>query len=258
MNKTPDRHAIAQAHDNETTQGKIFRDLPVSGTHGHSYVQAHRSREDLPADCILNGVDIAEAALQWRGELGYEEGAALHEGEFAAFVSYALANPTTFVALVDTYSVLDTGLRNFVTVALALAEAGFEAKGVRIDSGDLAYLSKEARQLFDRTADDLDAGTYGAGRGSLAESLRKCYVVASNDINERVLLSLRDQGAKVDAYGIGTHLVTCQAQPALGCVYKLVEISGEPCLKLSQEPGKTTIPGALAASFCLRGDCVVG
>ena len=80
-----------------------------------------RSREDLPADCILNGVDIAEAALQWRGELGYEEGAALHEGEFAAFVSYALANPTTFVALVDTYSVLDTGLRNFVTVALALA-----------------------------------------------------------------------------------------------------------------------------------------
>ena len=198
------------------------------------------------ADCILNGVDIAEAALQWRGELGYEEGAALHEGEFAAFVSYALANPTTFVALVDTYSVLDTGLRNFVTVALALAEAGFEAKGVRIDSGDLAYLSKEARQLFDRTADDLDAGTYGAGRGSLAESLRKCYVVASNDINERVLLSLRDQGAKVDAYGIGTHLVTCQAQPALGCVYKLVEISGEPCLKLSQEPGKTTIPGAKA------------
>mmetsp|Transcript_22116 Transcript_22116/g.57708 ORF Transcript_22116/g.57708 Transcript_22116/m.57708 type:complete len:548 (+) Transcript_22116:187-1830(+) len=226
--------------------GKIFRDLPVSGTHGHSYVQAHRSREDLPADCILNGVDIAEAALQWRGELGYEEGAALHEGEFAAFVSYALANPTTFVALVDTYSVLDTGLRNFVTVALALAEAGFEAKGVRIDSGDLAYLSKEARQLFDRTADDLDAGAYGAGRGSLAESLRKCYVVASNDINERVLLSLRDQGAKVDAYGIGTHLVTCQAQPALGCVYKLVEISGEPCLKLSQEPGKTTIPGAKA------------
>ena len=226
--------------------GKIFRDLPVSGTHGHSYVQAHRSREDLPSDCILNGVDIAEAALQWRGELGYEEGAALHEGEFAAFVSYALANPTTFVALVDTYSVLDTGLRNFVTVALALAEAGFEAKGVRIDSGDLAYLSKEARQLFDRTADELDAGTYGAGRGSLAESLRKCYVVASNDINERVLLSLRDQGAKVDAYGIGTHLVTCQAQPALGCVYKLVEISGEPCLKLSQEPGKTTIPGAKA------------
>ena len=73
------------------------------------------------AGCVLNGIDIAETALQWRGELGYEEGAALHEGEFAAFVSYALANPTTFVALVDTYSVLDTGLRNFVTVALALA-----------------------------------------------------------------------------------------------------------------------------------------
>ena len=210
--------------------GKIFRSLPVVGTHGHSYVQAHRSRSDLPDDCVLNGVDIAESALRWRTELGYEESAVLHEGEFAAFVAYALANPTTFVALVDTYSVLDTGLRNFVTVALALAEAGFAAKGVRIDSGDLAYLSKQARLLFDETADVLDAGAHGAGRGALASSLRQCYVVASNDINERVLLSLRDQGAKVDAYGIGTHLVTCQAQPALGCVYKLGEIAGEPCV----------------------------
>jgi hypothetical protein len=149
---------------------------------------------------------------------------------------------------------IDTSTRE-INSQKTTQEAGFEAKGVRIDSGDLAYLSKEARSLFDRTADELDAGTYGAGRGSLAESLRKCYVVASNDINERVLLSLRDQGAKVDAYGIGTHLVTCQAQPALGCVYKLVEISGEPCLCCRV---RSFVDGVLRASRRRRGDGVSG
>mmetsp|Transcript_1363 Transcript_1363/g.4082 ORF Transcript_1363/g.4082 Transcript_1363/m.4082 type:complete len:545 (+) Transcript_1363:239-1873(+) len=220
--------------------GKLFPDLPVSGTHAHSYVQSHRGREDMPPTTTLNGVDVVEAALRWRRDLGYEEAGVLHEGEFAAFVSYALANPTNFVALVDTYSTLDTGLKNFLTVALALKEAGFDPKGVRIDSGDLAYLSKQARRLFDATADQL-AGT---PRAAVGACLRNCVVVASNDLNERVILSLKDQGAAVDCYGIGTHLVTCQAQPALGCVYKLVEIAGEPCIKLSNEISKTTIPGA--------------
>jgi len=223
--------------------GKIFRDLPVAGTHAHSYVQAHQSQAHLPDERTLNGVDVVATALRWRAELGYDDAANLHEGEFAAFCAYALANPTAFSALVDTYSTLETGLRNFVTVALALKEAGFDPKGVRIDSGDLAYLSKEARRFFDATADELAKGP----KAAIGACLRQCQVIASNDINERVLLSLRDQGAKVDVYGIGTHLVTCQAQPALGCVYKLVEIGGEPCIKLSNEIAKTTIPGAKSA-----------
>mmetsp|Transcript_28874 Transcript_28874/g.86961 ORF Transcript_28874/g.86961 Transcript_28874/m.86961 type:complete len:545 (-) Transcript_28874:32-1666(-) len=220
--------------------GKIFRDLPVTGTHAHSYVQAHASRADLPENRTINGVDVVEAALRWRYDLGYDDAANLHEGEFSAFCAYALANPTEFSALVDTYSTMETGLRNFITVALALKEAGFESKGVRIDSGDLAYLSKQARALFDATADEIAKGP----KAEIGDCLRRVQVIASNDLNERVILSLREQNAKIDVYGIGTHLVTCQAQPALGCVYKLVEIDNEPCIKLSNEIVKTTIPGA--------------
>ena len=205
--------------------GKIFRDLPVTGTHAHSYVQAHASRADLPENRTINGVDVVEAALRWRYDLGYDDAANLHEGEFSAFCAYALANPAEFSALVDTYSTMETGLRNFITVALALKEAGFESKGVRIDSGDLAYLSKQARALFDATADEIAKGP----KAEIGDCLRRVQVIASNDLNERVILSLREQNAKIDVYGIGTHLVTCQAQPALGCVYKLVEIDNEPC-----------------------------
>ena len=135
----------------------------------------------------------------------------------------------------DTYDTLSSGVPNFICVALALRELGYVAKGIRLDSGDLAYLSKEARRLF-RAAD----ARYGS-------SLHSCTVVASNDINEAVLLSLNDQGHEIDAFGVGTNLVTCQAQPALGMVYKLVEINGVPRIKLSQDVGKVTIPGAKEA-----------
>ena len=117
-------------------------------------------------------------------------------------------------------------------VAICLIRLGYSPKGIRLDSGDLAYLSTECRRKIDATADEL--GVPG---------LKKSIIVASNDINESVLLSLNSQGHCIDAFGIGTHLVTCQAQPALGCVYKLVEINGSPRIKLSQEIGKVVIPG---------------
>jgi nicotinate phosphoribosyltransferase len=78
-------------------------------------------------------------------------------------------------------------------------------------------------------------------------ALAKCVIIASNDLNENILLSLAKQGHSIDAFGIGTNLVTCQAQPALGMVFKLVELNGEPRIKLSQDSAKITIPGAKEA-----------
>jgi nicotinate phosphoribosyltransferase len=133
---------------------------------------------------------------------------------------------------------------NFICVALALRDAGHAAVGIRLDSGDLAYLSKEARAAF-RAVD-----------ARVGSSLARCAIVASNDINEAVLLSLADQGHEIDVFGIGTHLVTCQAQPALGMVFKLVEVNGTPRIKLSQDAGKVTIPGSKEAFRLIGGEGV--
>ncbi|XP_037927829.1 nicotinate phosphoribosyltransferase isoform X2 [Teleopsis dalmanni] len=125
-----------------------------------------------------------------------------------------------------------SGLLNFSAVALALYDFGFYAVGIRIDSGDLAYLSCLARETFEKIAERFKVSWFN-----------KLTIVASNDINEDTILSLNEQGHKIDCFGIGTHLVTCQRQPALGCVYKLVEINGQPRIKLSQDVEKVTMPG---------------
>ncbi|XP_053960981.1 nicotinate phosphoribosyltransferase isoform X1 [Anastrepha ludens] len=125
-----------------------------------------------------------------------------------------------------------SGLLNFCAVALGLNDLGYHAVGIRIDSGDLAYLSCLARETFEKVAECFKVPWFN-----------KLTIVASNDINEDTILSLNEQGHKIDCFGIGTHLVTCQRQPALGCVYKLVEINGQPRIKLSQDVEKVTMPG---------------
>ncbi|KAG8293226.1 hypothetical protein J6590_023386 [Homalodisca vitripennis] len=125
-----------------------------------------------------------------------------------------------------------SGLLNFCAVALALNDLGYRAVGIRIDSGDLAYLSNKARECFVKIATKYNIPWFS-----------QLQIVASNDINEETILSLNEQGHKIDCFGIGTHLVTCQRQPALGCVYKMVEVNGVPRIKLSQDVGKVTMPG---------------
>ena len=156
-------------------------------------------------------------ALEWRTKLSDKLNIIQSEssdGELAAFASYAIAFPEGFLALVDTYDVNKSGLLNFAAVTLALHDLGYTAIGIRIDSGDLAYLSRVARETFQNIATKFNIPWFA-----------NVQIVASNDINEDTILSLNDQGHAIDCFGIGTHLVTCQRQPALGCVYKLVEIN---------------------------------
>ncbi|XP_037709420.1 nicotinate phosphoribosyltransferase isoform X2 [Drosophila subpulchrella] len=219
--------------------GKLFN-IPVKGTHAHAYITSFSSIGELKTRLIKHkqtGImeDLLEHAVKHRALLSHlldvstEESS---EGELAAMVSYAIAFPDGFMALVDTYDVKRSGLLNFSAVALALNDLGYHALGIRIDSGDLAYLSCLARETFEKVAERFKVPWFN-----------KLTIVASNDINEDTILSLNEQGHKIDCFGIGTHLVTCQRQPALGCVYKLVEINGQPRIKLSQDVEKVTMPG---------------
>jgi nicotinate phosphoribosyltransferase len=209
----------------------------------HSYVTSFFGLDEI-TNPDLAGPDgkkhnFLDFVLQYRGQLGYNH---TNEGELAAFISYAQAFPEGFLPLVDTYNTLESGVPNFICVALALIHIGHKPIGIRLDSGDLAYFSKEIRKLFRRTAEAFSI-----------ESFSALSIVASNDIDESILFSLGQQGHEIDVFGIGTHLVTCRAQPALGCVYKLVALNGHPRIKLSDEADKMTIPGRKEA-YRLVGD----
>lgn len=209
--------------------------IHVSGTHAHAFVQSYTGFKNIKDPTLVRkgtteAVNLVERVKAIHAST--PSASQSNESELAAFTAYAQSFPNGFLALVDTYDTLDSGVENFMIVARALTELGYHPVGIRLDSGDLAYLSKEVRRKLDAAADATGCA-----------QLKQCIVVASNDINEEVLLSLNNQGHAIDAFGIGTHLVTCQAQPALGCVYKLVEIEGEARIKLSQDIAKVMIPG---------------
>nr|CCA23353.1 nicotinate phosphoribosyltransferase putative [Albugo laibachii Nc14] len=217
--------------------GKLHN-IPVKGTNAHAFIQAHLSLDQVKTAAI-DGKNITEIALKYRRELEYQR---TNNGELAAFISYAAAFPDAFLALVDTYDTMASGIPNFICVALALHELGHQAIGIRLDSGDLSYLSRWTRAEF-----------IAIGERYKVSYFKNLNITASNDINEAVLNSLNEQGHAINTYGIGTHLVTCQAQPALGMVYKLVEINGSSRIKLSEDIAKVTIPGAKSA-FRLLGE----
>ncbi|CAE1271234.1 pncB [Acanthosepion pharaonis] len=223
--------------------GKLY-DIPVQGTHAHAFVNSFINFESLKYRQLKKKdsdemVDFLELCLKWQDTLSNEFGFLkdqVSEGELAAFCSYAISFPDAFLALIDTYDVVKSGLPNFCAVALALHEIGYIPKGVRLDSGDLAYLSHTSRKMFQVVAEKFNIPMFA-----------KLTIVASNDINEDTIHSLNQQTHQINCYGIGTHLVTCQKQPALGCVFKLVEINGIPRIKLSEEPEKISIPGKKCA-----------
>ncbi len=172
--------------------GKVYG-IPVYGTHAHSWVMS-----------------FAE--------------------EIEAFRAFAKAFPRNCSFLIDTYNVAQ-GIENAIVVAKEMEEAGERLGSVRIDSGDLARLSRQARKRFDE------------------EGLEYVKISVSNDLDEYTIQSLLAQGAPIDAFGVGTKLATCDPEPSLGGVYKLSarmkeeEESWEPVMKLSEQLYKRTIPG---------------
>lgn len=170
--------------------GKLFG-LPIAGTHAHAMVQAY-------------------------------------EDEYIAFKKYAETHKEC-VFLVDTYNTLKSGVPNAIKVAKEMGDK-INFNGIRLDSGDIAYLSKRARQMLD------------------AAGFTETKIIASNDLDENTIMSLKQQGARVDIWGVGTKLITAFDQPALGAVYKLVAIENEQGqlqerIKLSNNPDKVTTPG---------------
>jgi len=170
--------------------GKLFG-IPVSGTHAHSMIQAYKD-------------------------------------EYIAFKKYAERHKDC-VFLVDTYDTLKSGVPNAIKVAKELGDQ-INFLGIRLDSGDMAYLSKKARKMLD------DAG------------FTEAKIYASNNLDEETISSLQSQGAEIDVWGVGTKLITAYDQPALGAVYKIVSIENddgkmEDTIKISANPEKMTTPG---------------
>ena len=152
------------------------------------------------------------------------------EDEYTAFKQYAEIYPQATVLLVDTYDVLHSGIPNAIRIAReVLAPQGHRLAGVRVDSGDLAYLSRRIRQMLDKAG------------------LEDCKIILSNSLDEFTISSLLLQGARVDSFGVGERLITAKSDPVFGAVYKLVAVEEngifQPRIKMSENVEKLTNPG---------------
>ncbi len=172
--------------------GKMF-DIPVSGTMAHSWVMYFND-------------------------------------EYTAFRKYAQTYPDAAVLLADTYDVLESGVPNAIKTAKEVLEPmGKRLKGIRLDSGDLAYLSKRARKMLDKAG------------------LADCKIIVSNSLDEYTITSILDQGGCIDSFGVGERLITSKSEPVFGAVYKIVAVEEngvfQPRIKISENTEKITNPG---------------
>ena len=158
--------------------------------------------------------------------------------ELDAFRSYAETFPESCVLLVDTYDTLAQGIPNAITVARELAARGYRMQGVRLDSGDLVELSRGARAQLDATG------------------FNDVNIIASGDLDATIIDELETAGAPIDAYGVGTAMVTARSDPTFSGVYKVAEVKGRPTLKLSGSPAKTSNPGRKQVWRTAAGDIV--
>ena len=154
----------------------------------------------------------------------------MFDSELEAFKKYAATYPKDCTLLVDTYNVLKSGVPNAIRAFQEeVVTRGYRPKGIRIDSGDITYLSREARKMLDKAG------------------FPDCRIVASNSLDEHLIKELLTQGAKIDSFGVGERLITAKSEPVFGGVYKLSAIENEgvviPKIKVSENVGKITNPG---------------
>lgn len=230
--------------------------IPLQGTQAHAYVSSFASLDDVPTDLtfsagkaaatkfLIKSAWVRDRALKIRDCV--HDGPSTSDSELAAFITYGCVYPMKFAALVDTYSTLQSGVPNFMCVALALMEVGHTAIGVRLDSGDLSALAGQVRKLFSDIAKRY-AHVYQHKEEDVMKYIRKFKILVSDDLTVSRIADMRRKSVEIDAYGIGTHIVTCLEQPALGCVYKLSSVDGTERIKFSENPSKSSIPGMKAA-----------
>lgn len=167
---------------------------------------------------------MAHSFIQWHGD------------ELAAFRAFAAARPENTVLLVDTYDTLGSGVPNAITVAREMRARGQRLRAIRLDSGDLAFFARRARAMLD-----------AAGCGDVR-------IAASNQLDEYVIRSLRQQAAPIDIFGVGTSVAAGQPDAALDGVYKLAVAHDEPRIKISENLAKTTLPGRKQVHRFIDGD----
>jgi len=205
-------------------EGRIISEFGLRRAHGDGGMGASRA-------CFVGGVVSTSNVL-----LAFEEGVPVggtmahswiqsFDSELEAFRAYAQMHPDDSVLLLDTYDTLRQGLPNAVIVGRELEKQGHHLWGVRLDSGDLSYLSKRVRAVLDENG------------------LSHVRISVSNQLDEYVIESLVDQGAPIDMFGVGTRLVTGYSDGALDGVYKMVQLKGKPIIKISENPTKINIPG---------------
>jgi len=208
----------------EAAGDRIVIDFGLRRAQGLSAIHASKA-------AIIGGLNSTSNVFSSFAFGTYSSGTQAHSwvqsypDELTAFRKYAQSFPQNCMLVVDTYNTLNSGIPNAITVAKEMEQNGHKLYGIRLDSGDLAYLSKKAREILD----DAD--------------LHYVKIVASNQLNEHLIKSLIEQGAPIDAFGVGTSLITGQGDAALDGVYKMTMADNKATLKLSENLEKVTLPG---------------
>ena len=216
--------ATKAARIREMAGPRMVADFGLRRAQGLGGYHASRAAIIGGCDATSNVLAAYEFGLKPSGTLAHSWIQSF-DSELEAFRAYATYYPDNTILLVDTYDTLRSGVPNAITVGKEMAAKGYTLKGIRLDSGDLAYLSRRARQMLD------------------AAGLPEVNILASNQLDELVIRSLLEQKAPLDGFGVGTQLVTGKDSAALDGVYKLSWCDGKDRMKWADNPEKQSLPG---------------